>query len=132
MNKQGKYTELYSNIWTKGLQADISLINREVYFILGNQIAIRVNNQFKTILNVDNPNFYQRIWGRNSKDIFLLMTDGLAHYNGTDVKYLFHFTLGDVKPWTQIYGAALFEKDIFFLVDEPPTHLTLIYHGVLK
>ena len=106
------------------MQSDISLINNEVYFILGNQIAIRVNNQFKTILNVDNPNFYQRIWGRNSKDIFLLMTDGLAHYNGNDVKYLFHFTLGDVKPWTQIYGAALFEKDIFFLVDEPPTHLT--------
>ncbi len=46
--------ELYTNIWTKGLQADISLINNEVYFILGNRIAIRVNNQFQTILNVDN------------------------------------------------------------------------------
>ena len=129
---QKKFILLYGNVWTKGLQADISLINNEVYFILGNRIAIRENNQFKTILNVENPNFYQRIWGRNSKDIFLLMTDGLAHYNGTDVKYLFHFTLGGVKPWTQIYGAALFEKDTFFLAYEPTTHLNLIYHGKLK
>ncbi len=60
------------------------------------------------------------------------MTDGLAHYNGTDVKYLFHFTLGEVKPWTQIFGAALFDNDVFFLVYEPTTHLNLIYHGILK
>ena len=95
---------------------------------MGSQIARRVNNQFKTILNVSNPNFYQRIWGRNTKDIFLLMTDGLAHYNGIDVEYLFYF---NHTPRTQIYGAALFEKDAFFLVDEAPTGLSLIYHGRL-
>ena len=96
---------------------------------MGNQIAILVNNQFKTILNVDNPSFYQRIRGRNSKDIFLLMTDGLAHYNGTDMKYLFYF---NVTPRTQIYGAALFDNEVFFLVYEAQTHLNLIYHGILK
>ena len=87
-----KYINLYSSIESKGLQADISLINNEVYFVLGNKIAIRRNNQFQTIITVDNPNFYQRIWGRNSKDIFLLMTDGLAHYDGSDIEYLFYFT----------------------------------------
>jgi hypothetical protein len=129
---QEKYIKLYGNIWTKGLQADISLVNGEVYFVLGGQIARRVNNQFQTILNVNNPEFYQRIWGRSSKDIFLLMTDGLAHYNGSDIEYLFHFTFGQATPWTQIYGAALFENEVFFLVDEPPTDLSLVYHGILK
>lgn len=129
---QEKYIKLYINIWEKGLQADISLINNEVYFILGNEICIRINNQFQTVLNVNNPNFNQRIWGRNSKDIFLLMTDGLAHYNGGDVEYLFHFNLANVLPWTQIFGAALFEEEVFFLVYEPTTHLNLIYHGKLK
>lgn len=129
---QQKYHKLYSNVWAKGLQADISLINSDVIFVMGSQIAKRVNNQFQTILYVNNPNFYQRIWGRNSKDIFLLMTDGLSHYNGTDVEYLFHFTLGEVKPWTQIYSALLFEKDVFFLVYEPTTHLNLVYHGKLN
>lgn len=127
-----KYKKIYSSIWTQGLQADISLINNEVYFILGNDIDIRINDNFQIVLKVNNPNFNQRIWGRNSKDIFLLMTDGLAHYNGNDVEYLFHFNLADVLPWTQIFGAALFEKEVFFLVYEPTTHLNLIYHGKLK
>ena len=126
---QGGYQLLYGNLWTKGLQADISLINNEVIFVLGNQIARRTNNQFRTILNVTNPNFYQRIWGRNVKDIFLLMTDGLAHYNGSDMEYLFYFNR---TPSTQIYGAALFEKDVFFLVDEAPSGLSLVYHGRLE
>ena len=111
----GTYKKIYSSAETKGLAADISLINNEVIFIMGNQIAKRVNNQFQTILNVNNSNFYQRIWGRNTKDIFLLMTDGLAHFNGNDVEYLFYF---NQTPRTQIYGSALFEKDVFFLVDE--------------
>lgn len=125
------FKKIYSSFESKGTQAEISLINNEVIFILGNQIANRINNQFQTILNVTNPNFYQRIWGRNTKDIFLLMTDGLAHYNGTDIEYLFYFTLANEKPWTQIYGAALFEKDVFFLVDEAPSGLSLVYHGKL-
>lgn len=60
------------------------------------------------------------------------MTDGLAHYNGSDIEYLFNFTYGQAKPWTQIYGAVLFEKEVFFLVDEPPTGLSLVYHGRLE
>jgi hypothetical protein len=125
----GDYQKLYGNIWTKGLQADISLINSEVYFIIGNEIAKRKNNQFQTLLQVDNPNFYQRIWGRNSMDIFLLMTDGLSHFNGSDIEYLFYF---NVTPRTQIYGAAVFDDDVFFLVYEAQTGLSLVYHGILK
>jgi hypothetical protein len=124
---QGKYYKLYGNVWTQGLQADISLINGEVYFVLGSEIAKRVNNQFQTILQIDNPNFYQRIWGRNSKDIFLMMVDGLAHYNGTNIEYLFTYPLR-----TQVFGAALFDKEVIFLVYESSTNLNLIYHGKLN
>jgi hypothetical protein len=127
--KQGTFKQLYSSVWTQSTQADLSYIDGEVYFVLGNVIAKRVNNQFQTILKVNNPNFYQRIWGRNSKDIFLLMTDGLVHYNGTDLDYLFYF---NVTPQTQIYGAALFQNDAYFLVGEYRTNQKLIYHGRLK
>ena len=114
-------------IWRQGLQADIGLINGEVYFALGSKIAKRVDNQFQTVLTVDDPNFYQRIWGRNSKDLFLMMVDGLAHYNGIDVQYLFNYNLR-----TQILGAALFTNDVFFLVYESSTGLSVIHHGKLK
>lgn len=128
---QERFIRLYGSVWAKGQQADLSIIGNKVYFILGNQIATRENNQFHQILSVDNPNFYQRIWGRSKTDIFLLMTDGLAHYNGSNIEYLFNFTLPDIKPWTQIYGSALFDKEVFFLASEPTSGLSLIYHGTL-
>lgn len=126
---QGNYKRIYGSLEVKGLQSDISLINGEVYFILGNTISKRRDNQFQTLLQVNNPNFYQRIWGRNSKDIFLLMTDGLVHYNGSNIEYLFYF---NIMPRTQVYGAALFDSDAFFLVYEAQTGLSLVYHGILK
>jgi len=129
---KGKYNRLYSSEYTKGLQADISIINDEVYFILGNEIARRVNDQFQTVLIISNSNFYHRIWGRNSKDIFLLMTDGLVHYNGSDMEYLFHFSHPNDTPWTQIFDAAIFKNEVFFTVYEPTTNLKLIYHGKLE
>jgi hypothetical protein len=47
------------------------------------------------------------------------MTDRLVHYNGNDMEYLFNFD----KPSTQIFGAALFEKEVLFTVYEQPTDL---------
>lgn len=119
---------LYRSVWTRGQTADISLIDGRVYFILGQEIAIRNNNQFQTFLNVDNPNFHQRIWGKTSKDIFLRMTDGIVHFDGSNLEYLVYFN----KPRTQIFGAALFEREVFFITHESSTNLNLIYHGVLK
>ena len=57
------------------------------------------------------------------------MTDGLAHYNGSNIEHVFYF---NKTPRTQIYGAALFEKDVFFLVYESQTGLSLVYHGKLN
>ena len=124
----GVFNKIYSSVWTGGKQADISLINDEVYFILGQRIAKRVNGQFQTVLQVDNLEFYQSIWGRNSKDIFLMMKDGLVHYNGSDMVYMQRFN----KRPTHILGAALFQKEVFFLVLEASTHLNFIYHGILN
>ena len=127
--KDDNYVKLYVSLEAKGKYADIALIDDEVYFILGNEIATRSNNQFKNLVTIDNPNFYQRIWGRNSRDIFLLMTDGLAHYNGSDIEYLFYFNR---TPQTQIFGAALFDNEVFFTVFEALTGLKYIYHGKLN
>ncbi len=129
VHKNGKNYRLYNSVWAMGFEANISLINDEVYFIFGNKIAKRINDKFYYFLTVNSANFYQRIWGRNSYDIFLLMTDGLVHFNGTDLEYLFYF---NVTPRTQIYGVALFEKKVFFLVYEAQTGLSLVYHGTLK
>jgi len=126
---EGKYNFIYGNYWSHSFQCDISLINDEVYFIMGSTIEKRINDEFQLFLMITNHNFYQRIWGRNSKDIFLLMTDGLVHYNGIDMEYLFYF---NVTPKTQIYSAMLFENEVFFLTFEYLTNSYLIYHGKLN
>lgn len=126
-NNPGKYTELYKTILSNQ-GAYLSLINGEVYFVLKTEIATRIGNRFQAILKLDGTNFSGGIWGRNLKDIFLTMTDGLAHYNGNDIKYLFHFD----KPNTYTSGAVLFDKEVFFLVYEFQTSLSLIYHGKLN
>ncbi|MBI5808444.1 MAG: hypothetical protein HZA74_08575 [Ignavibacteriales bacterium] len=123
----GEFKKIYKSLWVYGLQSDIQYIKNEVYFVLGNQVAKRIGNQFQTYLMVNDSKFYQRIWGRNSNDIFLLMTDGLAHYNGSDIVYLFHFN----KPMTQIFSAVLFENDVFFYISETSPNLNLVYHGKL-
>lgn len=120
-----KFKQLYSSVYSKGQIANISLINKEVYFILGNEIAKRSNNEFIKVFQIDNQNFEQRIWGRSSKDIFLFMTNGLAHYNGKDIQYMFYFN----KPRTRIFQASIFENEVFFIVYESSTNLNLIYHG---
>ena len=40
------------------------------------------------LLDINEPNFLGQIFGRSEKDILLLMSDGIAHYNGIDVQYL--------------------------------------------
>lgn len=125
---EGKFCKLYSSVWAWGEQAFLSHINNEVYFILGNKIAKRANGEFQTFLKIDNPNFYQLMWGRNNRDLFFYMTDGLVHYNGSNFEYLLHFD----KPRTHIFGSALFEKEVFFLVYESATNLNLIYHGKIN
>jgi hypothetical protein len=47
--KDGGYDLLYSDEWTKGKQADLSLIDGEVYFIMGSRIAVRRNDKFYTL-----------------------------------------------------------------------------------
>lgn len=122
-----RYKLIYSTIWSD-TWASISLVNNEVYFILNKKIAIRKNKQFETVLDLNTYNFDQIIYGRNSKDIFISMKDGLAHYNGTNIVYLFYFD----KPNTHIFRGTIFNDEIFFLVYEYSTNLSLIYHGKLN
>ncbi len=121
---EGRYRELYKTIWDKHW-ATVSLINGEVLFVLRTEIARIRDQQFQTVLNLGNTKFYENIWERNSKDIFIEMTDGLAHYNGTDIEYLFHHD----QPNVGIFDAVLFQGDVFFLVHEYDTGLSLVYHG---
>ena len=119
--------EIYSSDFLAGHFSNLSVIASRVYFVLDNGVYL-YNNGFTLQFNVGNQSFDRNISGRNREDIFLSMRDGIAHYNGTDVQYLYHFHKG-----IQMSGApAIFDKEVFFLAYDFVNNLNLIIRGKLN
>ena len=105
----------------------IQEIGNEVYFVIDNTINKYVNNEFIPFLEIELPNFGAQIFGRNRKDIFFRMFDGIAHYNGIDIRYIYKFNRN-----TSITDGVIFDKDIFFLAIDRYNSNDYIIHGKLK
>lgn len=82
----------------------------------------------ENLTTIEEPNLGGRIEARSTADIFLGMTDGITHYNGTDVQYLFKF------PNRNIHGTDIeaFPGSVFISADDWVTHKNFIYRGYLQ
>jgi hypothetical protein len=78
--------------------------------------------------NIVDENFGLTIWGRNEKDIFIRMEDGIAHFNGYDIEYLYRFNDTNLSLGT----AALFDDQVYFLCHDFSNNLNLVIKGSLK
>jgi hypothetical protein len=116
-------TTIYKGLANSSEIGGIENINGEMYFLNGSKILKYVNNSFRLFLQINEP---AAIWGRNEKDIFLGLSDGIAHYNGSNVEYLYEFNAG-----ITLTGAMLFEKEIFVLVYDFNNALNLVIRGKL-
>ncbi len=102
-------------------------INNELFYTIGNTINTYSGNSFHRFLQIDNSKFGCQIFGRSRKDIFIRMFDGIAHYNGSDIQYLYKFT-GNIS----IRDAAVFDNEVFFLASDLTNDFNIIYHGKLQ
>jgi hypothetical protein len=107
--------------------AFIQEIDDRMYFVIANEINQYINNEFKLITQINDSNFGAQIFGRNEKDILLRMFDGIAHYNGSNVEYLYNF-----ENEISIRDAVVFEKEVFFLANDFNNNLNLVFRGKLK
>lgn len=126
--KYNQLIKIYSAKESKINFASLYVINDKAYFTINRDIFRYQKHQFIKSLTIDNENFGYHICGRNEHDLFLRMEDGLAHYNGTDIKYLFNFPRHcfDIGK-----DAVLFEKEVFFCgVDRALK--SYIFHGKLE
>ena len=121
-------TEIYGGTFSRENVANMELIGREVYFVTGREINKYNGSQFETISVVNEPNYANGIWGRNQKDLFLAMLDGVAHYNGKDVQYLFKFD----QSTTHLTAGYVFDKVVFFSARNRIDGSTFIYKGELS
>jgi len=107
--------------------AFIQEIDDRMYFVTGNKINKYTNNKFNLVIQINESNFGGQIFGRNQSDIFLRMFDGIAHYNGSNVEYLYNF-----EESISIRDGVIFEKDISFLAVNHSTGENLVIKGKQK
>jgi len=120
--------EIFQSPCTTYESSLISKIGNDLYFTSNRKIYRYLNgniNEYKTIEDYNNGAF---ISGRSEKDIFLWMWDGLAHFNGNDVQYIFKLK----NPIHVIDNVLIFEKEIFFFAKEESTGNFYFAKGELK
>jgi hypothetical protein len=87
-----KLRKIYSNTVGNIGWVDLAEINGGIYFLISRDVYEYINENFVKVFSLGSPNFTYRFFGRNIEDIFLYMSDGIAHYNGSDIEYLYNFT----------------------------------------
>ncbi len=105
----------------------MELINEQIYILKGKEIYLYENDNLKFVLDIDLPNFGQGFSGRSKKDIFLIMNDGIAHYNGDNIEYIYQ------KNTIMIVGAMIFEKQVIFIAfDRIQGGRNFVIRGILN
>ena len=118
---------IYEAEYSLDTMPGIQEINGEMFFVIGKKIMQYSNNRFTTIFEVNQTNFWNYIIGRNRKDIFLVMKDGLCHFNGNDIAYVYNFS-GNL--WTS--DVIIFENDIYINTSDYDNGRNIIVHGKLN
>jgi hypothetical protein len=121
--------EIYSNSGDKIVFGNIHVVNGKVYFLIAQDVYRYLNGNFVKQFSLTHQNFGYQFYGRNEKDIFVRMRDGLAHYNGTDLQYLYNFPLNMVSIRNE---PVLFEKEVFFALWDATHVKNMVLHGKLK
>ncbi len=103
-------------------------IGGKLYFLIDKNVCLYQSGKFITQFSINEPNFSYYLFGRNEKDIFINMKDGLAHYNGEDIEYLLHYPEN-----SRSFGeAAVFGKDVFQVYYDHISGKNMVLHGKLK
>lgn len=125
--KSGIMERMYSD--SVGLPY-VTTIGEQVYFIISRDVCRYVSGNFIKVFSIDAEQYGYNVWGRSEKDVFVYMNDGIAHWNGTDLQYLFHYPNG----FAQYYGdcaPAIFDNDVLFSAHDRTSNIELVYHGRL-
>ncbi len=120
--------KIYSNKEWQIHGASVHTINGKAYFVMDREVYRYVNGKFVKYLSIDRDSFGYQIFGRNEIDLFLRMQDGIAHYNGVDIEYLYDFPRYSINLNSV---SILFEREVFFC-GLSQDFKNLVLHGRLK
>ncbi len=124
--QNGKTTKIFQKPLSEITWASLNEIGGLPYFLIGKELNRFTNNEFQMIMTFDINNFGYQIYGRNIKDIFLRMSDGLSHYNGTNIEYLYQFENYNTSVSS---NALLLDSTVFFIAEDNTTGKHIILEG---
>jgi len=107
---------------------NVGSVLHEVLVNIDKKIYKYSNGQLILWKDLSGTDCIGKIWcGRSENDFFIGSSSGIGHYNGTDYKTIF------TKNNPNISGGFIFDKDVFFIMDEPNnSFINYIVHGKLK
>ncbi len=85
-----KFVDVFENNGNPGF--GVFYIGKEAHILIERRLYKYSNNSLIKIMDIDEPNFAFGVYGRNYKDLFIKLYDGVGHYNGTDIIYLYKFS----------------------------------------
>lgn len=102
-------------------------IGNEVFFNTDLKLYRYTEHGLEVYKDLTDLYFRAAIIGRNSKDIFFWYTDGIKHFNGTDIQMVFPSNVN-----IQIVSAICFDKEVFFLAKDFESNISMCIKGKLK
>jgi hypothetical protein len=104
-------------------------LGERTYFLIGKNLTTYKDGEFKNLMTFNSENFNYYVSGRNLKDIFLHNRDGLAHYNGEDIEYLYNFSNNFTSNY---HKPMIFENEVFFTIKDNINEFNMILRGKLN
>jgi len=129
--KANQLEKLYSNKQSQINFAGLNAIDGKVYFVISQDVYRYLSGKMIKQFSVPYPKFDWSIAGRNELDLFFPMRDGIVHYNGSDMEYLYKFPAAQMGTMGE---PLIFENDIFYCIWYMPgfPKNNLILHGKLQ
>ena len=101
----------------------INTIGKDIFLVDGYNLEKYKGDRLLNLNEDTSAETVFSFWGRHAKDILLITTDGILHYNGIDIQLIYD---SGAQP-----SFVLFEKDVFFFANDYAAGTNVIYHGTL-
>lgn len=126
-----KLSKIYSNKVGQISNPFFEFVGNTLYFPFGKDVYAYTDGAFNKVLTPDIPGYFGNcLFGRSAEDIFICVSGGLVHFNGSDYRYLYDYPSGQAMVGGGEGG--LFNKDVFIVLYDGSTSTNMILHGTLK
>ncbi|MBI2428054.1 MAG: hypothetical protein HYV29_04545 [Ignavibacteriales bacterium] len=122
-----KIKDIYSHVNF----ANVEEVDGEIYIVIGKKIHKYVNGEITIWKDFSQSTMLGRMVGRSEKDFFTFtqegLSQGIAHYNGNDLKTLFAIPAG-----FQISSVFILEKDLFVVCYSLNSNFSIAVRGTFQ